>query len=160
MLGHSLTPRNGIAALARYGVAIAGGVALSAWQAGQSRDAGATHWTVLLTVAVALLGALALGRGRQRQTVRAWLAVTAGALGAWRARPRVAVGSVVVWTALAVAVVGWDLVSFIHQSHDLPTLSYYVGRVTRYPAGRGACFAVWLGLGAFLAVGGRRRSDA
>lgn len=160
MLGHSPTPRNRVAPLARYGILVAGGVALSTWQAGQSRDASGTHWAVLLTVAAALLGAFALGLRRQRQTFRAWIAITAHAVRTWRSRPRAVVGSVVVWTVLAFAVVGWDLASFIHQSHDLPTLSYYVGRVTRYPAGRGACFAAWLGLGASLAVGGRRRRDA
>jgi hypothetical protein len=138
---------------------IAGGIALSAWQAGQSRDATATHWAVLVTVAVAWVGALALGHGRQRRTVRAWFATSTGAVRTWRAQPRAAVVSLVVWAALVLAVVGWDLVSFLHQSHALPTLSYYVGRVTRYPAGRGACFALWLGLGAFLVLGGRRRSD-
>jgi hypothetical protein len=51
------------------------------------------------------------------------------------------------------AVVGWDLNSFAHQAHDLPTLSYYTGRITRFAWGRALVFAAWLAAGVGIAVG-------
>jgi len=66
---------------------------------------------------------------------------------------------VVVWVLLVLAVIGWDLNSFAHQAHDLPTLSYLIGRVTRWRWGRGTFFAAWLALGVGLAAGRRRWSD-
>jgi hypothetical protein len=61
----------------------------------------------------------------------------------------------VVWSVLVAATVGWDLVSFVVQSHTLPTLSYFIGRVTRYRVGKGVVFALWLSLGGYLAAGWR-----
>jgi len=52
-----------------------------------------------------------------------------------------------------------QVVSFAVQSHALPTLSYYVGHVTRYRIGRGLFFALWLGCGSYL-VGAWRRERA
>jgi hypothetical protein len=66
--------------------------------------------------------------------------------------------AVVLWAALVAATVGWDLVSFVFQSHDLPTLSYFIGQVTRYRIGRGVVFAVWLSLGGYLAAGWRTKA--
>jgi hypothetical protein len=73
----------------------------------------------------------------------------------WRSQSRSAVVSALVWALLIGGVVAWDLVSFIFASHDLPTLSYFIGHVTRYAVGRGLLFAVWLGVGAYL-VSARR----
>ena len=50
----------------------------------------------------------------------------------------------------------WDAVSFAEQSHTFPTLSYYIGHITRYDAGRGVLFALWLAVGAYVALGHRR----
>jgi hypothetical protein len=66
---------------------------------------------------------------------------------------------VLVWVILVVAIVGWDLRSFIAQSDDLPTLSYYFGRITRFHIGRGLAVALWLVVGAFLCAGGRTRVE-
>jgi hypothetical protein len=60
-----------------------------------------------------------------------------------------------VWFIVITGIVGWDLVSFIFQSHALPTLSYFIGHVTRYKIGRGLFFALWLGVGAYLVAGYR-----
>jgi hypothetical protein len=64
--------------------------------------------------------------------------------------------SVVVWVVLIGGAVVWDMVSFAEQSHTFPTLSYYIGHITRYEAGRGALFALWLTAGAYFALGHRR----
>jgi hypothetical protein len=136
----------------------AAGGALSAWQGGLTRESTAAHWSVILVVVGSLVALVALGRGRQRQTSRAWAAAGLRAVGTWRRQPAPVVLSVVVWSVLFGAVVGWDLVSFIGQSHSLPTLSYYIGHVSRYAVGRGALFALWLGLGAYLVAGGRAPS--
>jgi hypothetical protein len=133
-------------------------VALSTWQAGLSRDSAQAHWGVALSIALALALAVHLGRGRQRMPGRSWAKSTAGAVRAAHTQPVADALSVSIWTFLLLAVVAWDLVSFAVQSHSFPTLSYFVGHVTRYPIGRGALFALWLLAGAGIAVGWRAAS--
>jgi hypothetical protein len=110
---------------------------------------------VALVVVAAFVITLVLGIGRQRQTSRTWAARSARGTPAWRTQSRTMIGAVVIWTVLVAATVGWDLVSFIFQSHSLPTLSFFIGEVTRYRIGRGLCFAVWLGIGGYLVAGWR-----
>jgi hypothetical protein len=98
----------------------------------------------------AVIAMILLGRGRQRQETRAWAAGSAKTIRAWRTQSRPVVLSVLVWSVLIVGVVAWDVVSFAVQSHALPTLSYYIGHVTRYRVGRGLFFALWLGCGSYL----------
>lgn len=131
------------------------GLALATWESGQSRSSQGAHWSVALLVVVALATALALGRHRQYETSPTWLTHIPHSIRHWRTQPPPAVIATVVWTVLIAAVIGWDVVSFIYQAHDLPTLSYFIGHVTRYRVGRGACFALWLALGAYLAAGWR-----
>ena len=111
-----------------------------------------------LLVGVALVMAIVLGRGRQRRSSGAWIAESADWIQHWRTQPSSLRIAVIVWTALVVAVVGWDLVNFIVQSHALPTLSYFIGRVSRYQVGRGVLFALWLVIGACLVAGGRAKA--
>jgi hypothetical protein len=136
-------------------VLAAGAVAISVWQAHLSRDAAAAHWCVALLVLTAIGAAVVLGRGRQRDTTRRWVARNLHFVRTWRTQPPPAVVSALVWSVLIVGIVAWDLVSFVFQSHALPTLSYFIGHVTRYPLGRGLLFATWLVVGAYL-VSGRR----
>jgi hypothetical protein len=112
---------------------------------------------VALVIAAAFLAALAVGRGRQRRATRSWLVDNAAWIRTWRSQPTPVVVAVVIWTLVIAATVGWDLVSFIVQSHTLPTLSYYIGHVTRYQIGRGVCFGLWLAAGGYLAAGWRAR---
>lgn len=133
-------------------------ISLCVWQAGLTRDSPGARWSVALLVGVALVMAIVLGRGRQRRSSGAWIAQSALWVQHWRTQPRSLRIAVIVWTALVVAVVGWDLVNFIVQSHALPTLSYFIGRVSRYRAGRGLLFAVWLVIGAYLVAGGRAKA--
>jgi hypothetical protein len=79
-----------------------------------------------------------------------------GAVASLRHRPRQEVLAVGTWVALCLAIVAWDLVSFVAQSHDLPTASYFIGHVTRYRAGRAALATAWVALGAALALANRR----
>jgi hypothetical protein len=120
-----------------------------------SRDSAGAHRSVITVIAVALVAALALGWGRQRLTSRRWAARSARAIrhpGTWSG-PEIT--AAVVWAVLLAAVVGWDAVSFAYQAHELPTLSYFIGHVTRYPIGRGLLFAVWLAVGGYLVAGWR-----
>ena len=133
-------------------------ICLCVWQAGLTRDSRGARWSVALLVVVALVMAVVLGRGRQRRSNGAWLAQSAQWVQHWHTRPRSLRVAVVVWTALVVAVVGWDLANFIVQSHALPTLSYFIGRVSRYQGGRGVLFALWLVIGAYLVAGGRAKA--
>jgi hypothetical protein len=104
------------------------------------------------TIAGVALATLVVGRGRQRTTTVAWLADAGRAAVGWRERPGYAAG-IAVWAALLLATVGWDLNSFAHQAHDLPTLSYFTGRVTRFAWGRALLFAAWLAAGVGIAAG-------
>ena len=133
-------------------------ISLCVWQAGLTRDSPGARWSVALLVGVALVMAIVLGRGRQRRSSGTWIAQSADWGQHWRTQPRSLRIAVIVWTALVVAVVGWDLVNFIVQSHTLPTLSYFIGRVSRYQVGRGVLFAVWLVIGAYLVAGGRAKA--
>jgi len=138
-----------------------GGAVLAVWEGAQRRQTAAAHWSVAAVVVLAVMVAVAAGHRRQRQRSAAWLAAAgrgvrsvAGPEG-WRDRPAYVAG-VVTWVLVIAAVVGWDLNSFAHQAHDLPTLSYIVGKVTRHWWGRSAVFAGWLGVGTYVAVGWRR----
>jgi hypothetical protein len=138
-----------------YAVLAALVLALSAWQSQLSRDSEGAHWGVALLIVTGFGAALVLGRGRQSQTTRRWVARTVHFVRIWRSQSRSAVVSALVWSLLIGGVVAWDLVSFVFQSHHLPTLSYFIGHVTRYAVGRGLFFAAWLGVGAYL-VSARR----
>jgi hypothetical protein len=135
---------------------------LAAWEGGQGRKTAAAHWSVGAVIVAAPVLALVLGRRAQRETSRQWLREIGGALRsvatgtAWRQHPISVVGGVA-WGVLIAAVVGWDLNSFAHQSHDLPTLSRFAGAVTRYWWGRSLVFAAWLALGVYLVAGWRLR---
>jgi hypothetical protein len=139
----------------RDAVVSGGVIALSCWQAQLSRDSAGAHWGVALSVVVVVTAAIVLGRRRQRQTVRGWLTGSVQVVRAWRAQPTTTIVSVLMWAVVIGGIVGWDLASFIAQSHALPTLSYFIGQVTRYRVGRGFVYAVWLGIGACLVAGYR-----
>lgn len=134
----------------------------AAWEGFQREASASAHWSVASTVAGVALVTLVAGRRRQHSTTGAWLADAGRSALAWRGRPGYSAG-VAVWALLLLTTVGWDLNSFVHQAHDLPTLSYYVGRVTRFVLGRTFLFALWLAAGAGLALGclaRRRTADA
>ena len=160
--GHSGTGlvgwrRRGPRAVAGWTLLVLGLAALSAWQGTLFRDSAAAHWSVGGAIAVAIVGAGVAGLRRQRTPSRAWLTGAARAAAGYRSRPAAEVAGVVVWVVLILAVIGWDLNSFVHQSHYLPTLSRLIGNVTRFEWGRGLVFAVWVGIGAYVAFGWRRR---
>jgi len=100
----------------------------------------------VILAAVGVVAAVIAGWSRQRMRTRAWLSSTSRAVRGWRRAPLFSTG-VVVWTLLILAVIGWDLNSFVHEVHYLPTLSYEIGRVTRYEWGRALLFAAWLAAG-------------
>jgi hypothetical protein len=130
-------------------------IALCIWVGGRSRDDPGARWTVGLTIGAAFVAAAVLGRRRQLRTGSTWIADNARWVRHWRRQPGAQLVAVVVWAVLIMAAVGWDLVSFLAQAHAYPTLSYFIGRVTRDPVGRGLVFALWLSLGAYLAAGRR-----
>jgi hypothetical protein len=139
------------------GVALAAAAAaFSWWEGGLRQSSGAAHAGIAAAIALVLVSAVALGRGRQAATAADWVR------GPWPVRRHLAEDpggtvAVVVWVVLAAAVIGWDLNSFAHQSHDLPTLSSIFGHVTTSRGGRAALVALWLALGTALALGWRHR---
>jgi len=110
---------------------------------------------VVLCVAVAIVAMIALGRGRQRQTGRHWASGNAQAIRTWRGQPGAAIVSVYIWAVLIAGVISWDLASFILGSPLFPTLSYFIGHVTRHRVGRGFFFFLWLVAGSYLATAWR-----
>ncbi|MCL4446452.1 MAG: hypothetical protein M1134_06240 [Actinobacteria bacterium] len=112
--------------------------------------------SVVSTIAAILIVATLLGHGRQIDRSRLWSTQISTATREWRSLDRRAVFSVVVWILLFVAIVGWDLYSFSREVHQLPTLSYLIGRVTRFSFGRSAVYALWLLAGFCICIGHRR----
>jgi len=117
----------------------------------QWRQSPAAHWSVGLSIAAVVGLALVVGRGRQAQRSLPWVSDAGRSITGWRRTRRLS-AAVAVWIVLLMAVVAFDLVSFLHQSHDLPTLSYEIGRVTRWHWGRALVFAAWLAAGVGLAT--------
>jgi hypothetical protein len=128
---------------------------LSTWQAQLSRQSLPAQWMVASFAVAAVGAAVVLGRPRQQGTARRWAGRNWEFIRSWRSQSPAGVASVVVWTVLVAGIVGWDLASFASQSHSLPTLSFFIGHITRTRIGRGLLFALWLGVGAGL-VAGRR----
>lgn len=134
---------------------VAAAVAFSWWEGGLHQYSAAAHWSILGAIALTLATALVAGVSRQASTTGAWVK---GPLAVRRhidESPGATV-AVLVWVVLFLAVIGWDLNSFAHQQHDLPTLSSIFGHLTSSRGGRAAVVALWLTLGATLAVGWRR----
>jgi hypothetical protein len=135
--------------------ALAAALAFAWWEGGLRQSQVPAHVGVLVVIGLGFATALVAGRRRQAIGTAAWvrgpLAVRrhlaedpAGTLGA------------LVWIVLVLAAIGWDLNSFVHQSHDLPTLSSIFGHLTSTRGGRATVVALWLALGAALATGWRR----
>lgn len=135
-------------------------LAFAGWEGTLSRTAPAAHWSVLATIACALIVAAAAGRHLQRKSSGVWLRDGLGAIAGdvtrRTRRPAPLVAGVAIWTALILAGIGWDLYSFSKEVQYLPTLSRLFGDVTGHDWGRALVFACWLALGAYLAVGWRR----
>jgi len=138
---------------AELAAVVVGGVALAGWEGAQPWPTAAAHWSVAAVILATVLVAVLFGRGRQPMATGPWLSASAARL---RAAPVGYRLGVVVWVVVLAATIGWDLASFAVQAHQLPTLSYLTGRVTRYQLGRSAVFAGWLALGGYLALGRRR----
>jgi hypothetical protein len=131
-------------------------LAFAGWEGTQPRDSAASHAGVAASIVVVLTAGLVAGRGRQHAPSARWAHRSLRTLVGLRTRAEGSRG-VTIWALVVVAVVGWDIASFVAQSPDLPTLSYLVGTVTHSPWGRGAVFAGWLIVGSGLALGHRTR---
>jgi len=156
-------PRRGF--VARTGPRVLGLVlilALIAWEGTLQRFSAPSRWSVGSVIGVTVILSALVGRGRQRTTSTGWARRAAAVVAGWRPRavagpPLTAVIGTVVWVALVAATIGWDLNSFVHEAHELPTLSRLFGGATDRMWGRALVFAAWVGLGGYLAVGARRR---
>jgi hypothetical protein len=138
-------------------VAMAAGLsALAAWEATLRRQSVGAHWSVGLVIVAAGAAAFLAGRHRQERAIPVWVGGAVRSVARWREVPLRWRLGVAVWVILIMAVIGWDLNSFVHQAHDLPTLSRLFGVVTGHEVGRGLVFAAWLGAGWYLVTGRRR----
>ncbi|MGH8994801.1 MAG: hypothetical protein ACRDYB_01975 [Acidimicrobiales bacterium] len=136
--------------------AFAAAGAFSRWEGGLGQATVAAHAGVLVAIGLAIGAAVLVGRGRQPLRSRQWAAGPLAVRRHYAGAPAATLASVI-WVVLLLAVVGWDLNSFVHQHHDLPTLSSIFGHVTDSRPGRAGLVAVWLALGAALATGWRKK---
>jgi hypothetical protein len=134
---------------------VAAGAAFSWWEGGLHQYSVAAHWGIAAAIALVLVAAVVFGAGRQAVPAGQWVKGPLGVRRHLAEAPQLTV-AVVIWLVLFAAVIGWDLNSFVHQSHDLPTLSRIFGTVTATRVGRAVVVALWLALGTTLAVGWRR----
>jgi hypothetical protein len=135
------------------GLAGLAGLALAGWEGEQPWPTAAAHWGIAAAIVLTATAAVALGRGRQQMATGAWLRSSRSGV---RASPALFQLGIVVWIVLVAAAIGWDLTSFLAQSHQLPTFSSLTGRVTHHPAGRAVLVGAWLALGGYLSLGRRR----
>jgi hypothetical protein len=134
---------------------VAAAAAFSWWEGGLHQYSAAAHWSILAAIALTLASAVVAGVRRQAATTGGWIRGPLPVRRHLAEAPRTTV-AVLVWIVLVLAIIGWDLNSFAHQRHDLPTLSSIFGHLTSSRGGRAAVVALWLTLGAALAVGWRR----
>ncbi|MCL4434319.1 MAG: hypothetical protein M1399_06060 [Actinobacteria bacterium] len=131
----------------------ASSVAFAAWEGGKPYTTTDAHVSVAVVIAVVVLVALYSGRHRQEMKSLAWLKGMGRSIRRYLSNPDVQGTGALVWLVFFMAYFGWDLNSFLHQQRDLPTLSYLIGRVTRYYTGRSVLVAGWLLGGWYLALG-------
>lgn len=131
-----------------------------AWEGGLRYYSAASRASVALSIALVCLCAIALGRHRQRETSRSCLHKLAMTARHPRSLGVATLVAIALWGVVISAVAGWDLYSFSRELHQLPTLSYLIGRVTRFTLGRACVFALWLITGCYLSVGSRRPRGA
>jgi len=134
---------------------LAAAAAFAWWEGGLHQSQVSAHCGVLAAIALGFATALVAGRRRQALGSAAW-AKGPLPIGRHVAEDRAGALGAIVWIVLVLAAIGWDLNSFVHQSHDLPTLSSIFGHLTSTRGGRASVVALWLALGTTLAIGWRR----
>jgi hypothetical protein len=118
------------------------------------------HLLVICAIAVTVLFALIRGRKRQKLKSLNWLRSTRTSIYSYFKSPNMWGTGVLIWLLFFLAYFSWDLNSFLHQSHNLPTLSYLIGRITRFYFGKFALTTVWLIGGWYLASGMFKKQSA
>ena len=137
-------------------MSLAGLAALAWWEGTLHYGTPDARWSISTVIAVVVGATVVFGVHRQRLPSRTWLATAVRTVRRRPMRSPLYAAGIAVWVVLLTAFVAWDLFSFLSQSHDLPTMSYLIGRVTRSSLGRSAVFLAWLGIGSYLALGWRR----
>ncbi len=136
-------------------MALVAAAATAWWEGGLGRDQASAHDSVLAVIGLGFLATALAGVGRQAVPSSQWVKGPF-ALRRHLADARASALGAAIWTVLVLAVIGWDLNSFVHQEHDLPTLSSILGHLTASQPGRAVVFFGWLLLGGAIALGWRR----
>ncbi|WP_298210949.1 hypothetical protein [Ferrimicrobium sp.] len=131
------------------------GLVFAWWEGLHPWPSDPAHVSILTAIIVMFVLAILVGRRHQRMSSRAWLSRTWASIRRPTQRPPLYLFGTVVWVMLVLAVAGWDFRSFLLELHSLPTLSYLIGRVSRFATGRSILVAAWLALGAFFVAGNR-----
>ncbi len=152
-------PRRGNNRGWRFGyIAVPIGLGFAWWEGYHPWPSLAAHVSILTVIVIMISLAAIMGRGRQVYSSHAWLCRVVAGLRHPLQRSFVFLVGSLIWVAFVMAIVGWDLLSFLREVPALPTLSYLIGRVARFAAGRSILVALWLALGGFLALA-RRSSE-
>ncbi len=131
------------------------GLLFACWEGHLRWPSQAAHISILIAIVVMFALALLAGRHRQPMSTAVWLSRVVATIRQPSTRPPVAIVGALIWIVLVLAVAGWDLHSFLLEQHSLPTLSYLIGRVSRFALGRSVLVATWLALGGFFVLANR-----
>ena len=135
------------------------GLGFAWWEGYHPWPSLAAHISIVSAIIVVVASAVLVGRRRQSLSSRSWLhRVGAGLRNPTKRSPLFLAGAIV-WVVLVLAIAGWDFHSFLREVPSLPTLSYLIGRVSRFVVGRSILVAAWLALGAFFAFSHRSKGD-
>jgi hypothetical protein len=128
----------------------------AAWEGFQAWPTPAAHWGVGVVIATSVGLVIAAGVDRQASSTRAWLSTLGASVRGWLRRPTGYGLAILVWIAFLSAICVWDLIGLLSASPNFPTFSRLVGDLTKYPIGRMLVFALWLIMGGYLILAGRR----
>lgn len=131
------------------------GLLFAWWEGSHPWPSGAAHLSIIAAIGVIFALAIMEGRHRQRLSNRAWLSRIWAGIRRPTQRSWCFLFGAVVWVILVLAVAGWDFRSFLLEVPSLPTLSYLIGRVSRFATGRSLLVAAWLALGVFFVLANR-----
>jgi hypothetical protein len=149
------SPKNLVKRYRYRGICGVLGLLFACWEGYLRWPSKAAHISILTAIVVMFALALVAGRYRQPMSTAAWLSRIGAAIRQPSTRSPVAIVGALIWLMLVLAVAGWDLHSFLLEQHSLPTLSYLIGRVSRFALGRSVLVATWLALGGFFVLANR-----
>lgn len=153
--------RSSIGLVKRYscrGICVLIGLSFAWWEGYWRWPSRAAHISIFAAIVCMFALALAAGRHRQSMSSANWLLRVWTGVRHPSTKSPVEIAGVLIWVVLVLAVAGWDFHSFLLEEHSLPTLSYLIGRISRFTLGRSVLVAIWLALGGLFVLANRVHS--